>query len=1697
MNKSRSEKPEFSAQYQNLSSKIRKIYIPLPDFKFFHRPIEADSSDSANSLFVGRERILAVLKNWLEEGKNNHSGSYLITGYRGMGKTSFVSKTINDLMYGSTRFNRVLEWVFFSVCAVILIGVSSFFSCYLNSRDLGGPALSCWLLSISILFLAIIARHWNKRYKYYLLVMEAIPAAVILAYTIGLEKVVKESLFDDLSRFVWIYSAILVALAVVWRFLNRKRYIIKMKVNIGNDINNTKDILSLLAYATKTKLTDFVSKKGGTIPFIVVFRYAELTLGAIIVSLLFEKAPIVLNRGWHSFENAYNNSVVYKIILFLNTSVREFKGEAPEVSKIIGVVILIFAAYFVWRAFMHVVSVLLDYYGISLGRPTQIIKELKALCERIDSSVKEDNEPYGMNVSGVNILINRKSTKQYQPASVREIEQGLTEVFDRIYKSPILNCRLIVVLDEMDKLNKFDKGNVAAEEFPEYTTNENGIADDVSLNEKRYHTLYLLGQMKYFVSTAKAKFVFIAGHELYDAYLADVSDREYSISSIFNGIINVDSFFTCNSQTKDITKLTEAYLCKYLMSGKSLIKRKKEGWDTDTEDYNLEQYHKYLESCEGVSDQEKEMIFAFLRQFVTYLTFVSNGAPKKLKTNFEKYVISKDTWKRQTKYKKTKDEDTITLYDKEADYYLAFSYNNQQNIGFIHYMAHPIFENIISPSSEYGDKLLIASSFLIAHIYKHHNSGFSLRNLEYLPELLDPSRTPELRDYINSLIGHISQIHLTDISSGIYSYKFPMKLVEEISMFTKKSEELSAIFNFSLDYSLMVKKYYLRLLDFYRKQGGAEVVKASLGHSLGDIHMANDEYTEAITQFRFTADSIETHMQEHLKAKSSSVSSLIIRYTRVMLKLGLAYEKRNSMDSAYLVYSDLTAKLIAHREVDEKELGLTYQIVTKDPSEPANKFWHGKQVILLPDTCYRPFNKFNEVCQPPFYQKDLNDSVKYWINGPELIDNLCDFLSPHKESLISKLSVYEDLRIAYMSILAKLFVLEKHNICGITRDNIKVAEAEFQYLFLITNSKDKFLLQVDFYRKLGDILYYKNRHFYEKESNTIIALFACWGCDIKTLIFDYCYDEKYNKSHIEELMKLFDVRLDLLELAAKIKSCDSVHSEKEATRVADVEQKHIDAIRAVLCASINLDDKFKDDVVNIFKRIPVNFIKRADSILSCGIKRNQMQNAPCFACRFYSRSLMVLESRLLREVDKPAPDSVNQSKVFNFLIAVNSKDKIATYRHNELAHTALLLESLGNTLLSCASKDYIINDGFIDYLLEKPTYKWDREISHIEKTILYYWTAMKYYEKASSHKERAQCLVEILNVLVYYVQARKKLVAVNPQKLETVVIRTIEAICATRDYNNLKEARLLRNIIFENGSRHKKINLSYTSIMPDVEELLLIYNEFMLSNMPKEDNEGYIKLIGSLYGSPSLSYLRNDSLIYNRMISLLFKAKLNERLLERLGFIINDLGSRTMWQHFTDEGKQVYKLEYGSVYNLIAEQLKLKRGTDDKTMEEIEELVMFLITDSVFCLYNITDIFLPTARTTLFTNSFCYEVNEKLYRWLQFKEAMFKESMNKKLDDIITKTTGTMQTMLKPAYFREIANKYRTAAEEMHAEGYEYQDFIKNFYILDDDLQNNTCQFYFALERYKINCEDLKEIPTTAKSDGYYTPDQYYNNSGK
>ena len=207
----------------------------------------------------------------------------------------------------------------------------------------------------------------------------------------------------------------------------------------------------------------------------------------------------------------------------------------------------------------------------------------------------------------------------------------------------------------------------------------------------------------------------------------------------------------------------------------------------------------------------KEILFLY--HFISYLTYVSNGSPKKMTLFFEKNIRKGKYLEKENKISRIyqwKDKKQKNYDIKESDSYLSFGYYTQEKVNFIHHLTYPIMQTIINRSNLYGDKLLVSSSFLISHIFKLHNNGFSWRNLEQTPELQEINKTPEIREYIGSIIDFMNHTHLTSIACGLFHYKFPMRIAEEISYHSKISGEVSALFNFSLDEMQNIKNHYMR-----------------------------------------------------------------------------------------------------------------------------------------------------------------------------------------------------------------------------------------------------------------------------------------------------------------------------------------------------------------------------------------------------------------------------------------------------------------------------------------------------------------------------------------------------------------------------------------------------------------------------------------------------------------------------------------------------------------------------------------------------------------------------------------------------------------------------------------------------------------------------------------------------------------------
>jgi hypothetical protein len=90
----------------NHLSRIKDIYLELPGYLFFHSPSAVHKPDRR---FLGRERLLHKLKAILNDTQTP-SGAYLITGFRGVGKTSLIRKVISDTQGASPVVRKLLAY---------------------------------------------------------------------------------------------------------------------------------------------------------------------------------------------------------------------------------------------------------------------------------------------------------------------------------------------------------------------------------------------------------------------------------------------------------------------------------------------------------------------------------------------------------------------------------------------------------------------------------------------------------------------------------------------------------------------------------------------------------------------------------------------------------------------------------------------------------------------------------------------------------------------------------------------------------------------------------------------------------------------------------------------------------------------------------------------------------------------------------------------------------------------------------------------------------------------------------------------------------------------------------------------------------------------------------------------------------------------------------------------------------------------------------------------------------------------------------------------------------------------------------------------------------------------------------------------------------------------------------------------------
>jgi len=1055
------------------------LYIGLPNFKFRHATDEFTG-------FVGRSKIQARLKSLLlGSGEDKSTGAYLITGSRGVGKTSFVNKVKSEVeqehnykflqtpilvfiavLFLNMLYNlllnqtdrivgedwyKIIKFGFWCIFAIILIytAINTYRIATLNSYRKGPFKNKVKEVTATFLFLDKIKIDSRLVYFIHMMVIASIieifaiylwgnfsreswhltlsaiyGSAYLFYFTIVAFK--KKKTDEEFRNKTWHESFWPITKQLIWELVAFIVHRIKsarkifIKINLGHDDLKVIDVLRLVSHYIYIEYRKYLYS--GT-------TYIWRLIIVILVSFIITKFLGIiglLNELTDFFETcvscqSFKDSTIlcYNYIYHIITS---FLSYLSELATTLSTEKHRYSVYFLESIYSNNIkfsfhetlcfcSLLLFYKLFSLlpylrliPTPFKHLKELKDLISSISASIKRE-EGLGIKDSIVStrFSINKKIEKTYPMSDERDIEKKLIDVVDKISKSKFHRIRFILIFDELDKIE-----SVGSDKQEESLKSDTFSPDTI---RKRREAVYsLLSGLKYLLTTMKAKFIFVAGRELYEAFKADASDRSHYLSSIFNDVIVVPSLMADDSDDKkyDIFSMTEQYVCRNLIP--SLYRK------NEKPVFYLEDYQKFLyDALDYENEDEKQYVIQktliVLHNFIVYLTYASKGAPKKMVNLFERHVI--DRASRNSEFIRIENQHKthrcIDINSGDYAFCLRFDYYDMYMFALTSRIVLPVvyrFER--GEKHKYGDKLLVTSMFFLDHLYKFHRNSFSWRALEASPEIIDVNKVPELREHITDILHYISQNDLKNISNGLYDFRFYKRIAQEISFLTRVSETAAAIFNFTLDETYSVKQYYQRKLDRIRQEYDSDKIPpqntvielASIHFTLGELYLYEEEVGDAIVEFNLAVSML------HTIKPTDMTSEHIVLLMKATLSLGIAYEKQNQNDRAMLMYIECTKFLIASKNTDIKCFGL----------ETIESAANNKRMVVYTSPL-APTSK-----EPELYFRNISST-----DDKSLIEAVDDVnhMHPVIHNFLSKIAAFDTLRLLYLPILAKLQILEK------------------------------------------------------------------------------------------------------------------------------------------------------------------------------------------------------------------------------------------------------------------------------------------------------------------------------------------------------------------------------------------------------------------------------------------------------------------------------------------------------------------------------------------------------------------------------------------------------------------------------------------------------------------------------------------------
>lgn len=501
------------------------------------------------------------------------------------------------------------------------------------------------------------------------------------------------------------------------------------------------------------------------------------------------------------------------------------------------------------------------------------------------------------------------------PLTTNQIEAELKDIL-RI----LTDKDVIFIFDELDKLSgrASDRTDVNLD-----------LIKESKLRKQQVDSI--LGDLKNLITDSNARYIFIAGRDMYDAYLSERGSSNSLYESLFNDHIYIPSLLTdrSNGEIYLLDSMIEAFVVSNLIPReqiKEILKKKKQEAKKRshkfTEDLSHLKLSDYVDSeknkienevrekfngsnqaeqCKKEIELRKEELIKgrllkeiyILKTLIHFLTLHSWGNCKRLFTLFESFVRK-----------------------EKGIYKLCFSTRDIQRL-VLSSQLYIMFHHNLSRMLMNADDKLVVSSFSIFHyILKHHGIGFSREHILRMYETINIHSSPELTRIIDIIIHNVLLNHIRRVRNSFYQYRFTFLYEKEIHFITTINDGESAVFNFSLNAMDAVKQHYKSLIIESKQTSTDEeygrATLASIHVIVGNFHFWEQSFDEASIHYGIALDMLEKN--GGLTLDPAKVD-LALQMIEIYLKQGSAAERVNDYLTAAAIY--LNAETLANNCLDK------------------------------------------------------------------------------------------------------------------------------------------------------------------------------------------------------------------------------------------------------------------------------------------------------------------------------------------------------------------------------------------------------------------------------------------------------------------------------------------------------------------------------------------------------------------------------------------------------------------------------------------------------------------------------------------------------------------------------------------------------------------------------------------------------------